>query len=543
MRALKALLAIQDSVVRHSVRSFLRWEQCNIDSVAEVTCTADVVGLLMQTHIDIVILDMQMTAKPDPAFFRSIRLYNQDAVCIVIGTAQDFSIVNSSDSFEIFQFLPKPLNLELLQFSLKHCVHWLQRAESYEQSFAVVQEQLQRAKTVSIQNLALDLFHGAVTPTQSGIDKRLADLGIAFSFPIYYCVSGDIVSPHSVNVNHNLWFGAIRERIRENFPYIVNGQVMVDALTAFDGNRIELIIGCGQNNLIETSRAMVHTAFSALKKTFGLDYILTFSVTTDSLLGIPPLYLQSCSACKYYRFVQRCGIYLAADSGQPTAARYFVSATKKEELRAAIIDRKPMQLPDVLESIRSEMLEASLNQMEYLSLTITDLMLMGVSLLESREISISQHFSMDCFTQHYFESFRDIRALFEWLNEYFQTICRCYHSASDARNGSTVVTRIKNYTQEHYAQPLTLRMIGEVLHYSPNYLGRVFYQSERIRYSAYLHQIRIESAANLLATTELAPAYIAEQVGYRDIAYFHQMFRQIMGVTPKAYRTDMNREA
>lgn len=543
MRALKALLAIQDSAVRHSVKSFLHWEQCNIDTVAEVTCTADVVGLLMQTHIDIVILDMQMTMKPDQAFFRSIRLYNSDAVCIVIGSAQDFQAVSGSSADEVFQFLLKPLNLEVLQFTLGRCVHWLEQTEAHSQSFSFVQEQLQRAKTISIQKLALDLFHGAVVPTQSGIDKRLVDLGIAFTFPIYYCVTGDIISPHSANVNHNLWFGAIRERISDNFPHIVNGEVMFEALTAFDGNRIGIIIGCKQDSSISTSHAMVHATFSALKKTFGLDYILTFSSNTDSLLGIPELYRRVCSSCQYYRFVQRFGVYLEAEDGQSAPARYFVSAKRKDELIGAITERQAFRIPEVLEKIRRELLDASLNRMEYLSVSVSDLMLVGVALLESRDVSIEPLYSMDHFTQHFFESFQDIQGLFNWLNEYFQMVFRSYHSASDARNGSSVVARIKSYTQEHYAQPLTLKSIADTLHYSANYLGRVFYSSERIRYSAYLHQVRVEAAAELLATTDLAPSYIAEQVGYRDIAYFHQMFRQIMGVTPKAYRNSLTTQS
>lgn len=535
MRALKVLLAIQDSVVRHSVKSFLHGNQLNIDTIAEVTSAADVIGLLMQTHIDIVIVDMQMTVKPDASFFRSIRLYNADAACIVIGSAQDFTIVKSSD--EVFQYLLKPLNLELLLLSLQRCTQWLEQTETYAQSFTFVQEQLQRARTISIQNLALDLFHGAVTPTQNGIDKRLADLGISFSFPFFYCVSGDIISPHSPNVNHNLWFGAIRERIRENFPYVSNGQELIETLTALDGNRIALIVGCQQESYVNTSHAMVHAAFSVLKKAFGLDYILTFSSTTDTLLSIPVLYQQSRSACQYYRFVQQCGVYLVTDDVQLGPSRYFVSQKWKSELLSNITDRLPQKIYDTLKKIRQDLMVASQNRMEYLSLSISDLMLVGVSLLETRGIAIEPLYSMDCFTQHFFESFQDIHALFEWLNTYFHTIYNAYHAASGVKSGDSVVGRIKNFTQEHYAEPLTLKSIGTALHYSANYLGRVFYNSEHVRYSVYLHQVRIEEAAKLLATTELAPSYIAEQVGYRDVSYFHQIFRQIMGVTPKAYRS------
>ena len=133
MRALKALLAIQDAAVRHSVKTFLRWEQYDIDTLLEATCTEDVTGLLMQSHIDVIILDMQMTVKPDVTFFRSIKLYSPDTYCILIGTQQDFSSVSQCTFDEVFDFQIKPLNLEQLRFSLARCVVWLNKIEAQSQ--------------------------------------------------------------------------------------------------------------------------------------------------------------------------------------------------------------------------------------------------------------------------------------------------------------------------------------------------------------------------------------------------------------------------
>lgn len=98
------------------------------------------------------------------------------------------------------------------------------------------------------------------------------------------------------------------------------------------------------------------------------------------------------------------------------------------------------------------------------------------------------------------------------------------------------------YRQEHYAEPITLKGIAEVLHYSANYLGRAFYAEERMRYSDYLHQIRIQYASELLLASSLTPTLIAEKVGYKDITYFHKMFRQITGTTPRAYRASSKQD-
>lgn len=512
MGAYKALLAVQDAVVRHSIKSFLHWDQFGIDSVFEATSVSEVSDWLIQSPIDFIILDLQMSVKPDRSFVRSIRLYSPEAACILIGSAQDFAVFSGCGAEEVFQFLLKPLNLEMLKFSLTRCIHFREESEKHDHSYAAIQEQLQRARTISIQNLALDLCHGTVSPSHAGIEKRLSEQGTAFQFPIYYCVVGDIVSPHSATVNHNLFFGAIRERIRENFPYIVDGEIVLDTLTAFDGDRIGIIIGCRQERRLQESRSLLHVAFSALKKTFGLDYILTFSNPTHSLTELPLLYRQICNAGQYYRFVHQCGAFVEAPTSSAQETICFVSAKQKQELRKCIIERVPEQIPVVLKQIREELLESGVDNMEYFSLAIANLLMDGVSLLENRGVSISAYYNMDVFTKEFFFSFQSIERLFEWIDSFFRTIYQVYHKVPGASK-SSVVSRVMEYTQEHYAESITLQSIADCLHYSANYLGRAFYAEEHMRYSEYLHQIRIRAAKELLTTTSLPPNIVAEKVG------------------------------
>lgn len=52
----------------------------------------------------------------------------------------------------------------------------------------------------------------------------------------------------------------------------------------------------------------------------------------------------------------------------------------------------------------------------------------------------------------------------------------------------------------------------------------------------YLIQERLKKAKLLLLTTDLKVYEIAEQVGFEDINYFSQRFKQLVGMTPRQYK-------
>lgn len=52
----------------------------------------------------------------------------------------------------------------------------------------------------------------------------------------------------------------------------------------------------------------------------------------------------------------------------------------------------------------------------------------------------------------------------------------------------------------------------------------------------YINRIRIQHAAMLLAGTARPVATVAEEVGIDNLSYFHRLFRQQYGTTPRSYR-------
>ncbi|ANY65812.1 hypothetical protein BBD42_04525 [Paenibacillus sp. BIHB 4019] len=95
---------------------------------------------------------------------------------------------------------------------------------------------------------------------------------------------------------------------------------------------------------------------------------------------------------------------------------------------------------------------------------------------------------------------------------------------------------VKEYVASHYQEQVTMKEIAGKTYLHPFYLGQLFRKSTGIYFNDYVHQIRVDKAQLLLATTSSKIADIAAGVGYPDPDYFVQQFKKITGCTPSHFR-------
>jgi len=99
-----------------------------------------------------------------------------------------------------------------------------------------------------------------------------------------------------------------------------------------------------------------------------------------------------------------------------------------------------------------------------------------------------------------------------------------------------IVNKAKAYIREHLHAPLSLSDVAEHVHLTPHYFGQVFKSQSGQLFNAYLTQVRVEKACDLLRSSGLKVYEIGEKVGYIDSKYFAKVFQKQMGLTPNEYR-------
>ena len=100
----------------------------------------------------------------------------------------------------------------------------------------------------------------------------------------------------------------------------------------------------------------------------------------------------------------------------------------------------------------------------------------------------------------------------------------------------TLGRQVQAFIDGHFSEPLTLQDMGKALHVSPYYLSHVFKEASGYSPTQYLLRRRIGEAQNLLISTDLPMAKIAEQVGFETQNYFNLQFSKHVGMPPGKYR-------
>jgi len=98
-----------------------------------------------------------------------------------------------------------------------------------------------------------------------------------------------------------------------------------------------------------------------------------------------------------------------------------------------------------------------------------------------------------------------------------------------------LMSRARQYIQQHYARPVSLDDIAEELHVSGYYLSHVFSSESDFTLFSYLTTVRMERAKALLLGVGMNVSQIARAVGYQSPNYFSKVFRRHFGCSPREF--------
>ena len=102
----------------------------------------------------------------------------------------------------------------------------------------------------------------------------------------------------------------------------------------------------------------------------------------------------------------------------------------------------------------------------------------------------------------------------------------------------TAVFRAKQYIQTHYTQNFSIEDLARAAHLSPYHMIHVFREEMGVPPHAYLRQIRISKAKELLAQG-LPLADAAQSAGFTDQSHLNRWFKRLWGITPGQYRNSV----
>ena len=105
----------------------------------------------------------------------------------------------------------------------------------------------------------------------------------------------------------------------------------------------------------------------------------------------------------------------------------------------------------------------------------------------------------------------------------------------NTREGDAI-DRALRYLDAHFTEPLTLEDVCKYLQVSPATCNRLFRKSIGQSFKSALINIRISRACRLLLSSDESIVDVAFSSGFTNLSNFNRRFKELKGLTPKAYR-------
>ncbi len=132
------------------------------------------------------------------------------------------------------------------------------------------------------------------------------------------------------------------------------------------------------------------------------------------------------------------------------------------------------------------------------------------------------------------DTLSEVKAL---LSDELTDLFRLYVSASETKSYRAMVSEMKTYIEENFANPdLSLKHLSDRFQISGKYASYLFKTEFNMKFVDFLTELRMKEAERLLLKTDCPLQDIALQVGYANAITFGRVFKRVSGITPGDYR-------
>lgn len=104
------------------------------------------------------------------------------------------------------------------------------------------------------------------------------------------------------------------------------------------------------------------------------------------------------------------------------------------------------------------------------------------------------------------------------------------------RFSDTTVEYVKQYINLNYSYKINFTILSERIGYSLNHLNSLFKEKENMPLYAYLSNVRLKKAKDLLTESSIKISAISKKCGFSSVSRFAQFFKEKTGVSPQLYR-------
>lgn len=515
------LIADDEQNIREGLKVIVDWQALGFSICGETSSGTDTLQFILQQNPSLVLLDIRMPKLYGTEIVRMAREQGYQGKFIILSGYSDFSYAQTAIRYGVNFYLTKPIDEDELTAALEKINEILEKEQSHSENLILMK---QKARNVILHEIVTGISSTEMSAFSADDLKEMrldADIYQVVIYEKFGSDPGDACYSFAELLK-------VTNKGNHTFEHFEE-----------DGNEVILLKG----------------SFALLKFREFLDRYENPDIQKDSPLD--SLFLA------YGRPISCADeIYLSYEEAHALMGRRFFCLqgqhtmgyeelpdvnSRSQEITKEMLSEYSNLLTDYILTFNRKKAAETLSRLEdYLygvrndiasvKLFLTDLYLQIREKVTYTYTNVAIPFPTNAEAIHRLDQCHYLYEIILFLSEQFKMIM----DAAGNPSRDSILDDVLYYIDNNYRSNIKLESIAPLFGYNSAYLGKIFSKAMGENFNSYIDHRRIEHSKELLLENRLKVYEISEQVGYKNVDYFHKKFKKYVGISPAEYRKNIS---
>lgn len=534
MNLYRIILVDDEEEVRKGIIRKIDWEALGFQVVGDAENGQDALEKIEQLEPDVVMTDIRMPYMDGLTLTFWIRQKYPSVKVLIFSGFDDFEYAQKAIKLNVTEYILKPVNVEELTRILNRVRENLDQEIEQRRDVDLLRESYLSSLPILRELFLNDMVRGnmpAENIRQKLEEYKIDILGAEKWLTAVINVENEASEETGLTLHQEkeLIPISVKSLLEDNLKdycrfMAFNSAVGVTLIAAVDGER-------KQTSLID----LLGDICKEIKRILQVTVTIGIGYFSRELEQLPAAY-QSAVDALGYREIVGTGKTIYINDMEPVSRGKLQLETRDEADLIAVVKfgtREKIEAAAKNFAARMEGARVHMRQLQVYQMSIINCL---IRLMQQQDLELGAMFGTD---EMYGKVIYGNMKPEEFASVITEVGCRMNEAMNRERDKTAkkVILEAKQYILDHYQDPeLSVDVMCRQLHMSPAYFSTVFKRETGQTYIAYLTEVRLDKAVELLNTTDDKTYVIAQKVGYQEQNYFSYVFKKRFGISPTKFR-------
>ena len=535
MNLYRIILVDDEEEVRKGIIRKIDWAAAGFQVVGDAENGEDALEKIENLEPDVVLTDIRMPYMDGLVLTEKIRQKYPSIKVLIFSGYDDFEYAKRAIKLNVTEYILKPVNVEELTLILKRIKHNLDEEIEQKRNVNLLRESYKNSLPIIREHFLNDVVQGNLPPET--VEEKLEEYNIPIAGAKKWVAAVINVEPEVHTEEKTLSLHEEQELIPISVRQLVEGKLdeyCRSVMFSVSGELVALA-AIDEYNSQTGLIAVLGDICKESKRILEVPITIGIGHSCTDLQDISSSFRSAQNALGYKAIIGAGSTIYINDVEPLHYGKLLFDSKDESELIAAIKFGPEEKIESVVKGIVGKMDDAKVHVGQYQMYSLNVISCI-TRLTQQYDMTLSELMGEEGSFLNITDTIQRREDFYHWLLKAARSI---NHSISEARDNTTknIINEAKQYIMDNYQNPdLSVEMLCRHLHMSPAYFSTVFKKETGQAYIAYLTEVRLNKAVELLNTTDDKTYIIASKVGYQEQNYFSYVFKKRFGISPSKYR-------